>query len=43
MSDDAPFTYAACHIDRTHDAETTMTSCRKCGKIHYQDCLDDFR
>jgi len=42
MNDDAQFTCTACHIDHDHDADTVMTSCRKCGKMHCQDCLDEF-
>lgn len=42
MNDDAQFTCTACHIDHAHDADTVMTSCHKCGKMHCQDCLDEF-
>ncbi len=42
MNDDAQFTCTACHIDHAHDHDNTMTSCRKCGKMHCQDCLDEF-
>lgn len=42
MSDDAQFECTACHIDHSEDADNVMTSCRKCGKVHCQDCLDEF-
>ncbi len=42
MSDDAQFCCTACNISPSKDADNVMTSCRKCGKMHCSDCLDEF-
>ncbi len=42
MNDDAQFSCTACHITPSEDEGKVMTSCRKCGKMHCPDCLDEF-
>ena len=42
MSDDAQFVCAACNADYEGDSEGVMTSCRKCAKLHCEECLDEF-
>ena len=41
MSDDAQFVCTACHVDFEEDKEGVMTSCRKCGKMHCEECMDE--
>jgi hypothetical protein len=42
MNEDAKFSCTACHIAPSKDKDKAMTSCRKCGKLHCPDCLDEF-
>jgi hypothetical protein len=42
MNEDAKFSCTACHIAPSEDKDKAMTSCRKCGKLHCPDCLDEF-
>jgi Prokaryotic RING finger family 2 len=40
---DAQFECTACHIKHTkEDAENAMTACRLCGRLHCQDCVDEY-
>ncbi len=42
MNEDARFNCTACRITLPEEDGKEMTSCRKCGKLHCPDCLDEF-
>jgi hypothetical protein len=42
MSEDTKFVCTACHIELTGEGENVMTACRLCGRLHCQDCVDEY-
>ena len=42
MSDDVQFVCSACGIDSDKEHDNVMTACRRCGKLHCNDCVDEF-
>jgi hypothetical protein len=41
MTDDAQFVCEACHIDFS-EKKDVMTNCRMCGRLHCNECVDEF-
>jgi hypothetical protein len=42
MSEDTQFECTACHIKHEDHGENVMTACRLCGRLHCQDCVDEY-
>ena len=42
MTDDVQFECHACHKECKGDGEEAMTECRLCGRLHCNDCVDEY-
>ena len=42
MSEDVQFVCAACDQEYDENGKKVMTQCRMCGRLHCDDCVDEF-